>query len=197
MFWGRSVLKQATKIPFRKYNMVLDSGWYFQTSMSLKSLYSIKKEIDVSQGLIPLKCKTSLGCSVTAVLGNLTFRNVCKAPSIGDAALCWCWSKRCCQSRCPRPHFLSARAVFAGHAPVPDGAWHVFVHRSQMTTWAARELASVPLCLSLASVTSQVPLLQLFCYTPVRQSHLDVPNISPGSAPDFLQQAVTRVRSRQ
>ena len=54
--------------------------------MSFKSFYSIQKETNVTQGIIPLKCKTSSGCYVTAELGNVTFRNLCKAPSVGDAA---------------------------------------------------------------------------------------------------------------
>lgn len=112
--------------------------------MSFKSLYSIKKETDVTQGITPLKCETSLGHSET-------FRNVCKAPSVGDAALCWCWFKAGAQD----PTLPSTRAVFAGHAPLPGGA-DVFVHRSQDDNMSCRELASVPLCLSLASVTSQV-----------------------------------------
>lgn len=140
MFWGRSVLKQATKIPFRKYNIVLIQG-NFQTSMSFKSLYSIKKNPDVTLGVIPVKCKTPLGHSVTAVLGNTTISNGCKAPSIGDAALCWCWFKA------QKPTSPSARAVFAGHTPVPGGAWHVFVQRSQDDNMSCQKIGlchSVP-----------------------------------------------------
>lgn len=154
--------------------------------MSFKSLYSINKETDVTQGVIPLKCETSFGISET-------FRNVCKASNVGDAAVCWCWFKAGAQD----PTSLSTRAVFAGHASVPGGADMYLFIGPRMTTWAAENWPLSLCAWAWHQSRRRSTPLQLFCYAPVRQSQLDVPNISPSTALDFLQPPVTGVRSRQ
>lgn len=114
---------------------------------------------------------------MTAVLSNVTFRNVCSAPSIGDAALCWCWFKAGAQSATSP----STRAVFAGHAPVPGGAWHVF-QGSQDDKMSCQKIGLCLCAWAWHQSRRRSPLLQMFCYTPGRQSQLDVPNISLGSS---------------
>lgn len=153
--------------------------------MSFKSLYSIKKETDVTQGITPLKCETSLGHSET-------FRNVCKAPSVGDAALCWCWFKACAQDpTSPRP----GQCLLVMHH-CQEVLTCLFIG-PRMTTWAAENWPLSLCAWAWHQSRRRSTPLQLFCYAPVRQSQLDVPNIFPGSALDFLQPPVTGVRSRQ
>lgn len=123
-------------------------GSIFKHPCNLRAFIQLRKETDVTQGVIPLKCKTSLGCSVTAGLDNVIFRNVCKASSIGHAALCWCWLKAGAQD----PTSPSARAVFAGHAQcqvVPD----VFVHRSQDDNISCQRIGLCPSVPGISHVT--------------------------------------------
>lgn len=173
--------------------------------MSFKSLYSIQKETSVTQGITPLKRKTPSGRYVTAVLGNMTFRNLCKASCIGDAASLLMPVQTLLPKQLPEtPHLppatlTSARAVFTGYAPVPGGAWHMLGHaggKSRDDNMSCPE--NWPLSL-LAWAWHQsrrrFPLLQLFCYPLLRQLHLDVPPVSSASAPDFLQPPGTAVRS--
>lgn len=96
--------------------------------MSFKSLYPIQKETNVTQGIIPLKCKRSSACYVTAVISNVTFTNYCKAPSTGDAASLMMLVQILLPKQLPKTSTsppaspTSARVVFTGHAPVPGGA---------------------------------------------------------------------------
>lgn len=124
--------------------------------MSFKSLYSIQKETNVTQGINSLKYMTSSGCYMTAVLGNVTFRNLCKALQVLVQTLL---PKQLPKTPTSRPATLtSATLVFTGHTPVPGGAWHMLGHvggKSRDDDMSHTE--NCPLSLSLASVTLQVP----------------------------------------
>lgn len=143
--------------------------------MSFRSLYLIQKETSVTQGITPLNCKTSSGRCVTAALGKLTFRNLCKSPSIGNTASADAGSNTAAKAAAQDPHFppptlTRARAVFTGHAPVTDGAWHMLGHaggKSRDDNMSCPE--NWPLSLpawSWHQSRCRFPLLQLFCYLP-------------------------------
>jgi len=60
---------------------------------------------------------------VTAVLGDVDFRNLCKAPSVGDTVSLLMLVQTLLPKQLPEtPTLTSVRAVFTGHAPVAGGA---------------------------------------------------------------------------
>lgn len=107
----------------------------------------------MTQGIIPLKCKTSSGRYVTAALGNVTFRNLCKAPSVGDAASPLIPVQTLLPKQLPEtptspqpPLPVPGWCLLVTHQcqVVHDTCWVMLVASPGMTAWAAQRIGLCP-----------------------------------------------------
>lgn len=86
------------------------------------------------------------------------------------------------QSRCPRCHLPQCQGCVCWSCTSTRWCLTCF---SEVPGWQNELPENWPLSLCVWArhqSRRRSPLLQMFCYTPGRQSQLDVPNISPGSS---------------
>lgn len=180
---------------------------FSNTSMSFRSPYSIQKETDVTQRIIPLNYKTTWITYVTATLCSVTFVNLCNAPSFGDATSLLMLVQTLQTEQLPETHSTLPPGSWQPLSPAPgrwllvtyqcqvlhDICWFMLVARARMTTRAAQRTDLCPPLPELG-VESRCtfPPLPAVLQPTLKQSQLDMlptppflPSwrpISPGSS---------------
>lgn len=166
---------------------------FSNTSMSFRNLYSIQKETDVTQRIIPLNYKTTWITYMTATLCGVTFVNLCNA-SFGDATSLLMLVQTLQTEQLPKTHSTLSPSSWQPLSPVPgrwllvtyqcqvlhDICWFMLVARARMTTRAAQRTDLCPPLPELG-VESRCTfrLLPAVLQPTSRQSQLDMLPIPP------------------